>query len=160
LNLESIYHLIKLAYEKLTSLDRIFINILTIDKWLTKDELFNILDYNVFSELCIKEASYLNHTEIIQLINYCIDLSFEHYSNIFSIIMINDVDDVQTDYVEELRIISNKICDSKVNLLKNFTINTIVLNRNESNVKSISFYFELSQLTLGYFYAPKVIIFN
>jgi hypothetical protein len=164
LNLNHIYQIFKILYEKISDSDRVFSNIFRFENWLNKDEFKEILFGNQFEIYTNKETSILNFSEICKLMTYCIDLSFEHHSNIFSVVLINDVEDIHfnVDYYEELKIVSKKFMESKVTLIKNFTINCITIDPLKSeyqmttgNVKSISFLYEICMLSMGYFFAPK-----
>ena len=167
LNVDNTYQIFKIIYDKISEGDRVFTNIFKLEKWLVKEDLKYILgvddlNFKIIFESFLQETSLLNFIEIIKLINYLVDLSFEYHSNIFSIILINDVDEipVEIDYLEEMKIVSEKLKTSKVNLLKNFTINCVLLDNGKieslGNVKYVSFLNDLSMLCMGYFYAPKV----
>jgi hypothetical protein len=163
LNIQNVYQILKILLEKMNDQDRLFTNIIRIEKWLIKEELRELIMNENFSNFVNSETQYLNYTEITKLMTYCIDLSFEHHSNIFSILLINDIDEIpeNVDYFEDLRIVSNKLAESRVNLIKNFTINCILLDHGKTiektptNLKSISFFYELSIISMGYFFAPK-----
>lgn len=163
LNIQNIYQILKILVEKINDQDRVFSNIIRIEKWLIKEELKELIMNENFANYISSETQYLNFTEITKLMTYCIDLSFEHHSNIFSIFLINDIDEIpqNIDYYEDLRTVSNKLKESRVNLIKNFTINCILLDQGKmientpASMKSISFFYELSIISMGYFFAPK-----
>lgn len=161
LNISNIFQIFKVVSEKLGECDRVFTNIFRIEKWLTKDDCRQIL-YEGNFENFIQDTFFLNYSEITKLITYCVDLSFENHSNIFSVILINDIEAVSLDIdcIEELRIVASKLKESKVNLIKNLTINCILLDgksedKTPQNVRSVSFFYDLAMLTMGYFFAPK-----
>jgi len=167
LNIENLYHIFKIIHDKISDGDRVFTNIFKSEKWLVKEDLKQILgvgelNQKISFENYLQDTSLLNFSEIVKLINYCVDLSFEYHSNIFSIILINDIDEIplQIEYFEEIRTVSEKLKTTKVNIIKNFTINCILLDNgkieNMGNIKYVSFLNDLSMLCMGYFYAPKV----
>jgi hypothetical protein len=167
LNSEGVYHIFKQAFDKLHPYDRIFTNVFKLEKWISKDELKDLISYGLNNfETNLQDTSILDYTEVIKLISFCIDLSFEYHSNVFAVILLNDVDEIplDVDSLEELKVIVNKFKESKANLIKNFTINSILLdgkseeNKTYQNIKSVSFLYDLSMLCMGYFFAPKVII--
>lgn len=78
----------------------------------------------------------------------------------FSIVLISEIESNNTEvsYTEEIQYISNKLKELKTITMRNFSINAIVLEDNKQenrNIKSISFFYEISSLCLGYFFAPK-----
>ena len=164
LNVENIYQIFKIITDKIGDSDRIFTNIFKFEKWVSKDECKQILSEGNF-ENYLQETSFLNYVEISKLITYCVDLSFEHHAHLFSVILINDIESipVDVDYMDEIKFVANKLKESKVNLIKNFTINCILLDhargeeqKTPQNIKSISFFYDLSMLCMGYFFSPKV----
>lgn len=141
--------------------DRILSNIFNFSKWLTKTELYELLSDGNFASY-FQESVVLNYTEIAKLILFGIDLSFEFHSNIFSIVLINDLDDIpdDKDYMDELKTVSLKIKESNISLIKSFTINTIILDdkskiKTQSNSRFVSYLYDMSMLSMGYFYSPK-----
>lgn len=161
LNISTILQILKIAYDKMGEYDRIFSNIFKASKWLTKDELFSMFSSPNFSSY-FQETTTLDYANIAKLILYGIDLSFEFHSNIFSIVFINDIDEIGTeiDYTDTLKEIVNKLQETKINLIKQFTVNSILLddkgkNKNENKSKFISYMYELSMICMGYFYSPK-----
>ena len=102
------------------------------------------------------------------LIEYAIDLSMNSLSNIFSVLLINDIDMIDSlngDYSSEIKKVIKKLETTKVNLLKYFSITTILLDdrgtdinpksKNEKNINFISYLYDLSMMCMGYFYSPK-----
>ena len=72
---------------------------------------------------------------------------------------INDVDKVPVDvgYKGQIEEIMGKLRESKVNLIKNFSINVLLLDdsriqRAPENILFINYLFELSKICLGFFY--------
>ena len=90
-------------------------------------------------------------------------------SNIFSVLLINDIDEINNikngDYSSEINKILNKLESSKVNLLKYFSITSIILDnqgnienpktKTKSNVNFLSYLYDLSMMCMGFFYTPK-----
>jgi hypothetical protein len=154
LNYENVFELLKLVLSKMNENDKVYTNIYMTDKWLTKPELFEFLN-NSFIDCVNKSISFLNYQNILNLINYCLDVSNDIQGHMYSIILVNDMEEVDEDYFEGLRFISNKIKETKVSLMRGFTINTLLL-RNEKENRSVSFFYDMCLLTMGYFYTPKV----
>lgn len=161
LNINTIYQIIKCVNSKMGENDRMLSNVLNFSKWVTKSELCELLSDSNFASY-FQESVVLNYTEIAKLILFGIDLSFEFHSNIFSIVLINDLDDIseEKDYMDELKTVSSKIKESSISLMKSFTINTIILDdkskvKTKSNVRFVSYLYDMSMLSLGYFYSPK-----
>jgi hypothetical protein len=136
--------------------DKLYTNIYMTDKWLSKSELYDFLSYN-FIDCVNKSISFLRYNDILNLLNYCLDISNDIQGHMYSIILVNDMDEVEEDYYEGLKIITNKIKESKVSLMRGFSINTMLLRNSKEQSKSISFYYDLCLLTMGYFYTPKVL---
>ena len=169
LNLEQVLLILKIFGEKMDKDDKIYSNIFKSIDGLGKKEINDILSiknnnyYNVF-----KETERINYEKISTLIEYAIDLSMNSLSNIFSVLLINDIDVIITpngDYSFEINKILKKLENSKVNLLKYFSINTIILddrgtdtspkNKNENNINFINYLYDLSMICMGFFYSPK-----
>ena len=169
LNLEQVLLILKIFHEKMGKDDKIYSNIFKSGEGLDKKQINYILNvknnnyYDVF-----KETERINYEKISTLIEYAIDLSMNSLSNIFSVLLINDVDEINTvngDYNSEIKKIINKLEITKVNLLKYFSITTILLddrgtdintkNKNEKNIKFISYLYDLSMMCMGFFYSPK-----
>jgi hypothetical protein len=140
----------------MSEFDKIYTNVYMTDKWLTKAELFEFLNYN-FIDCINKSISFLDYQSILSLITYCLDISNEIQGNMYSIILVNDMIEVEEDYFEGLKFISNKIKESKIRLLRGFTINTMLLRNGKEN-RSVNFFYDLCLLTMGYLYTPKVYI--
>ena len=160
LNLSTILQILKVAYDKMSDNDRVFSNIFKESKWLTKEEIFRMLSSENFASH-FQATSTLSYIDIAKLVLYGIDLSFEFHSNLFTIMFINDIDEiVDVDYTASIKEIVTKLQETKINLIKSFTINAILLDdltkrKNEKNVKFISFMHEMTMICMGYFYAPK-----
>ena len=169
LNLEQVLLILKIFSGKMGKDDKIFSNIFKSAQGLGKREIDNILNinnnnyYNVF-----KETEKINYEKISTLIEKAIDLSMNSLCNIFSILLINDVDEMISengDYSFEIQKIIKKLETTKVNLLKYFSINTIILddrgtdlipkNKNEKNINFISYLYDLTMMCMGFFYSPK-----
>lgn len=151
------FQLIQLVTFKFSHKDRLFTNILKTDKWLTKQDLESINQNNYLE--CLQDSSILSVPEITKLVNFCVDLSFENNSNIFSVVLINDIEDLSdSSYMDELKLVANKFKDTKVNLLKSFTINTIILDKLQlsSNQSNLYFLNDLTMLSMGHIFCPKV----
>ena len=110
----------------------------------------------------------INYEKIGTLIEYAIDLSMNSLCNIFSVLLINDVDEINSengDYSFEVQKIVKKLEKTKVNLLKYFSINSIILDdrgtdilpkmKTEKNINFISYLYDLTMMCMGYFYSPK-----
>ena len=160
LNLSTILQILKVAYDKMNDSDRVFSNIFKESKWLSKEEIFRMLSSENFASH-FQATSTLSYIDIAKLVLYGIDLSFEFHSNLFTIMFINDIDEiVDVDYTSSIKEIVAKLQETKINLIKSFTINAILLDdltkqKNEKNVKFISFMHEMTMICMGYFYAPK-----
>ena len=160
LNLTTILQILKVAYDKMNDNDRVFSNIFKESKWLTKEEIFRMLSSENFA-YHFQATSTLSYIDIAKLVLYGIDLSFEFHSNLFTIMFINDIDEIaDCDYTSSIRSIVTKLQETKINLIKSFTINAILLDdltkqKNEKNIKFISFMHEMTMICMGYFYAPK-----
>ena len=169
LNLEQVLLILRIFIEKMGKDDKIFSNIFKSAQGLGKKEINNILNinnnnyYDVFIE-----TERINYEKISTLIEKAIDLSMNSLCNIFSVLMINDVDEMiseKGDYSFEIQKIIKKLEKAKVNLLKYFSINTILLddrgtnispkNKNEKNLNFISYLYDLTMMCMGFFYSPK-----
>ena len=166
LNLEQILIILKIFNEKMGKNDKIYSNIFKYGEGLNKEQINYILNkkdnnyYDIF-----KETERINYEKISTLIEYAIDLSMNSLSNIFSILLINDIDEINSindDYSFEIKKIIKKLETTKVNLLKYFSISTILLDdissdiiKNEKNINFISYLYDLSMMCMGYFYSPK-----
>ncbi len=173
LNLEQVLLILKIFNEKMGKDDKIYSNIFKSGEGLDKKQIEYILNiknnnyYDVF-----KETERINYEKISTLIEYAIDLSMNSLSNIFSVLLINDIDefkningDDEGDYSFEIKKIIKKLETAKVNLLKYFSITTILLddkgtdinpkNKNEKNINFISYLYDLSMMCMGFFYSPK-----
>ena len=169
LNLEQVLLILKIFDDKMGKDDKIYSNIFKSVEGLGKDkidEILNIKNNNYFS--VFKETERINYEKISTLIEYAIDLSMNSLSNIFSVLLITDIDEINSinaDYSLEIKKIIKKLENTKVNLLKYFSINTILLDdrgselspkiKNEKNMNYISYLFDLSMMCMGFFYSPK-----
>ena len=169
LNLEQVLLILRIFNEKMGKDDKIYSNIFKSVEGLGKskiEEILNINNNNYYS--VFKETEKINYEKISTLIEYAIDLSMNSLSNIFNVLLINDIDEISSincDYSNEIKKIIKKLENTKVNLLKYFSINTILLddqgtktspkNKNEKNMNFISYLFDLSMMCMGYFYSPK-----
>ena len=169
LNLEQILLILRIFNDKMGKDDKIYSNIFKSGEGLTKDHINYILNIkdNNYTEI-FKETEKINYEKISTLIEYAIDLSMNSLSNIFSVLLINDIDEINTingEYSLELKRILNKLESSKVNLLKYFSITSIILdnqgtdiqpkNKTEKNVNFLSYLYDLSMMCMGFFYTPK-----
>ena len=169
LNLEQILLILRIFNDKMGKDDKIYSNIFKSGEGLTKAHINYILDIkdNNYTEI-FKETEKINYEKISTLIEYAIDLSMNSLSNIFSILLINDIDEISTingDYSLELKKILKKLESSKVNLLKYFSITSIILdnqgtmiepkNKTEKNINFLSYLYDLSMMCMGFFYTPK-----
>ena len=169
LNLDQILLILRLFNDKMGKDDKIYSNIFKSGEGLTKSQINYILEIknNDYTEI-FKETERINYSKISTLIEYAIDLSMNSLSNIFSVLLINDIDEINTitgDYSCELQRILNKLESSKVNLLKYFSITSIILdnqgnelhpkNKTEKNVDFLSYLYDLSMMCMGFFYTPK-----
>ena len=161
LNISTLLQILKIAYDKMNNNDRIYSNIFNINQFLTKNALMSLLSSpNAMNNFV--ETAILSYEDITKLILYAIDLSFEFHSNVFSVLFVTNVNDIHNDidYSNHIREITMKLKDTKINLLKQFTINCIILDdisktKSLSNVHYISFLYELTMICFGYFYSPK-----
>ena len=149
--------------------DKIYSNIFKSVQGLGKkqiNDIINIKNNNYFD--VFKETERINYVKISTLIEYAIDLSMNSFCNIFSVLLINDIDEINCvngDYSLEIKKIIKKLEISKVNLLKYFSINAIILddrgttinpkNKNEKNINFISYLYDLTMMCMGFFYSPK-----
>ena len=169
LNLEQILLILRIFNDKMGKDDKIYSNIFKSGEGLTKSHINYILSIkdNNYTEI-FKETEKINSEKISTLIEYAIDLSMNSLSNIFSILLINDIDEISSingDYSHELKKILNKLESSKVNLLKYFSITSIILdnqgtiidpkNKTEKNINFLSYLYDLSMMCMGFFYTPK-----
>ena len=169
LNLEQILLILKIFNEKMGKNDKIYSNIFKSVNGLNKDQINYILNINDnnYHEV-FQETERINYDKISTLIEYAIDLSMNSLSNIFSVLLINDIDMIDSlngDYSLEIKKVIKKLETTKVNLLKYFSITTILLddrgtdinpkNKNEKNINFISYLYDLSMMCMGYFYSPK-----
>ena len=170
LNLEQILLILRIFNEKMGKDDKIYSNIFKSGEGLTKAHINYILDIkdNNYTEI-FKETEKINYEKISTLIEYAIDLSMNSLSNIFSVLLINDIDEINNikngDYSSEINKILNKLESSKVNLLKYFSITSIILDnqgnienpktKTKSNVNFLSYLYDLSMMCMGFFYTPK-----
>ena len=169
LNLEQILLILRIFNDKMGKDDKIYSNIFKSGEGLTKAHINYILDIkdNNYTEI-FKETEKINYEKISTLIEYAIDLSMNSLSNIFSILLINDFDEISSingDYSSELNKILKKLESSKVNLLKYFSITSIILdnqgtiiepkNKTEKNINFLSYLYDLSMMCMGFFYTPK-----
>ena len=169
LNLEQVLLILKIFCEKMDKDDKIYSNIFKSVEGLGKKQIKDIISIknnNYFD--VFKETERINYEKISTLIEYAIDLSMSSFSNIFSVLLINDIDEINSingDYSVEIKKIINKLENSKVNLLKYFSINTIILddrgsnlapkNKNEKCINFISYLYDLTMICMGFFYSPK-----
>jgi hypothetical protein len=97
-----------------------------------KDQIIYILNINDNNyHKVFQEAERINFDKISTLIEYAIDLSMNSLSNIFSVLLINEMDMIDSlngDYSSEIKKIIKKIETTKVNLIKYFSITTILLD--------------------------------
>ena len=169
LNLEQILLILRIFNDKMGNDDKIYSNIFISGEGLTKSHINYILSIkdNNYTEI-FKETEKINSEKISTLIEYAIDLSMNSLSNIFSILLINDIDEISSingDYSYELNKILNKLESTKVNLLKYFSITSIILdnqgtiidpkNKTEKNINFLSYLYDLSMMCMGFFYTPK-----
>ena len=169
LNLEQILLILRIFNDKMGKDDKIYSNIFKSGEGLTKAHINYILEIkdNNYTEI-FKETEKINYEKISTLIEYAIDLSMNSLSNIFSILLINDIDEISSingDYSSELKKILKKLESSKVNLLKYFSITSIILdnqgtiiepkNKTEKNINFLSYLYDLSMMCMGFFYTPK-----
>ena len=170
LNLEQILLILRIFNEKMGKDDKIYSNIFKSGEGLTKSHINYILNIkdNNYTEI-FKETEKINYEKISTLIEYAIDLSMNSLSNIFSVLLINDIDEINNinndDYSSEINKILNKLESSKVNLLKYFSITSIILdnqgnidnpkNKTKENVNFLSYLYDLSMMCMGFFYTPK-----
>ena len=169
LNLEQILLILRIFNDKMGNDDKIYSNIFKSGEGLTKSNINYILDIkdNNYTEI-FKETEKINHEKICTLIEYAIDLSMNSLSNIFSILLINDIDEIPSkdgDYSLQIKKILTKLESSKVNLLKYFSITSIILDnqgtllepkdKTEKNVNFLSYLYDLSMMCMGFFYTPK-----
>lgn len=169
LNLEQILLILKIFNEKMGKNDKIYSNIFKSVSGLNKDQINYILNINDnnYHEV-FQETERINYDKISTLIEYAIDLSMNSLSNIFSVLLINDIDMIDSlngDYSSEIKKVIKKLETTKVNLLKYFSITTILLDdqgtdlspktKNEKNINFISYLYDLSMMCMGYFYSPK-----
>ena len=171
LNLEQVLLILKIFNEKMGKDDKIYSNIFKSGEGLDKkqiDYILNIKNNNYYD--VFKETERINYEKISTLIEYAIDLSMNSLSNIFSVLLINDIDEINRtnddgDYSFEIKKILEKLEITKVNLLKYFSVTTILLddrgtdmtpkNKNEKNINFISYLYDLSMMCMGFFYSPK-----
>ena len=169
LNLEQVLLILRIFSEKMNEDDKIYSNIFKSVQGLGKkqiNDIINIKNNNYFD--VFKETERINYEKISTLIEYAIDLSMNSFCNIFSVLLINDIDEINCvngDYSLEIKKIIKKLEISKVNLLKYFSINAIILddrgttinpkNKNEKNINFISYLYDLTMMCMGFFYSPK-----
>ena len=167
LNISTIIQILKCYYEKMDDNDKIYSNIFKVGRWLNKEDIFNLINGSINNYTnFFQETEKLDYIQIAKLILFGIDMSLNVNCNIFSILIINDIDEIDDDNneinkrEEEIKSIVNKLKETKINLLKFFSINTIVLDdkgkvKNEKNLKFVSYLYDISLLCMGYFYSPK-----
>ena len=167
LNISTIIQILKCYYEKMDDNDKIYSNIFKVGRWLNKEDIFNLINGSINNYTnFFQETEKLDYIQIAKLILFGIDMSLNINCNIFSILIINDIDEIDDDNIEinkrdeEIKSIVNKLKETKVNLLKFFSINTILLDdkgkiKNEKNLKFVSYLYDISLLCMGYFYSPK-----
>ena len=167
LNISTIIQILKCYYEKMDDNDKIYSNIFKVGRWLNKEDIFNLINGSINNYTnFFQETEKLDYIQIAKLILFGIDMSLNVNCNIFSILIINDIDEIDDDNIEinkrdeEIKSIVNKLKETKVNLLKFFSINTILLDdkgkiKNEKNLKFVSYLYDISLLCMGYFYSPK-----
>ena len=155
----------------LTYDDRVFSNIFLEDTWLKKENIENILKNINNNSQILKDIVLIDNSGILKVVNYCVDISLEYNSNIFSVVIITDVHDIYNNYnyFEEYKLISQKLNEKRVLMVKNFTINSIILEKNSENfdenyenlyLKSMNFFYDLCNLTMGMTYFVKVNFFD
>ena len=169
LNLEQVLLILRVFNEKMGKEDKIYSNIFKSVEGLDKKQINDILNIrnNNYYE-AFQQTERINYEKISTLIEYAIDLSMNSLSNIFSVLLINDIDEINSingDYSFEIKKIINKLEKEKVNFLKYFSINTIILDdrgtesapkdKNEKNISFISYLYDLTMLCMGFFYSPK-----
>ena len=169
LNLEQILQVLNIFREKMGKNDEIYSNIFKSVNGFNKDQIIYILNINDNNyHKVFQEAERINFDKISTLIEYAIDLSMNSLSNIFSVLLINEMDMIDSlngDYSSEIKKVIKKIETTKVNLIKYFSITTILLDdrgtvlnpkrKNEKNINFISYLYDLSMIWKGYFYSPK-----
>lgn len=172
---EQMLEFLRLAADKMNINDKLFSNIFTNETWLQKGDLEYLLDLPDKGTF-FQNTNYLNTEGIIQAIEYCVEISLENNSNVFSVIIINELRDFYSfnsnNIKEDLHKIALKLKEKRVLMVKNFSINTIILNGNLADhmsleekknseiekFKFISFLNQLSSLTMGFNYVVKVLV--
>ncbi len=176
LDFNEIFTFLRVAAEKMNNNDKLYSNIFSNETWLTKGDLESLL--NLENNLnFFQKNNYLNTEGIIQAIDFCVEISLENNSNIFSVILIHELKELyefnSNNVKEELLKIAKKLQEKRVLMVKNFSINSVILNSTSSNHKSfdekansdqekfkfISFLYELSYLTMGSNFVVKVYLY-
>ena len=172
LNIDTILKILQLISNKISNFDRIYSNIFKQGNWLTKKDLNEIifncmnsdtennnLNYNI--NKYFQSTQKINYLSLENFLEYGINMSVNTPSQIFSILLINDIDSIplSINYNELLEKLSKILQKSKINLIKYFSINCILLDdinviKTNENLKFISFIYDLSLLCLGYFFSP------
>jgi len=173
LDFTQILDFLHIAAGKMNSEDKLYSNVFSNETWLKKADL----EYLLYMENKLpyfQNISFLNTEGILQAINYCVDVSLENNSNIFSVVIINELRDLylfdDNNLKDEYLKIAKKLKEKRVLMVKNFSINSILLKTNlssnftyeenrESEIqkfKFINFFEELSYLTMGLNYVVKV----
>jgi hypothetical protein len=156
LNLEQILQVLNIFREKMGKNDEIYSNIFKSVNGFKKDQIIYILNINDNNyHKVFQEAERINFDKISTLIEYAIDLSMNSLSNIFSVLLINEMDMIDSlngDYSSEIKKVIKKIETTKVNLIKYFSITTILLDdrgtalnpkrKNEKNINFISYLYD------------------
>ena len=170
LNIDTILKILQLISNKISFFDRIYSNIFKQGNWLTKKDLneiilncsnSNIENNNNNINKYFQSTQKINYLSLENFLEYGINMSVNTPSQIFSILLINDIDQIplSINYNELLEKLSKILQKSKINLIKYFSINCILLDdinitKTNENLKFISFIYDLSLLCLGYFFCP------
>ena len=163
-NIETILQIFSNFIPKMIDNDRVYCNILQNGQWLTKSEIISLIynEENQMNNYCnvFKETDKLNYGKISELLDYGIEASLMSTSNIFSFLLINDIDEADDNFKYEIVKTVKKLEETQVNLLKYFSISTILLDnlgktKTSGNIKFINYLYELSMMCMGFFYSPK-----
>ena len=92
LDLNQILEFLRIASDKMNHNDKLYSNIFSNEAWVKKGDLEFLL--NLENKLhFFQNINYLNTEGIIQAIDFCVEISLENDSNIFSVIIINELKD-------------------------------------------------------------------
>lgn len=173
LDFDQIIEFLRIAAGKMNTEDKLYSNIFSNETWFKKGDLEYLI--NLENKLpFFQNINYLNTEGIIQAIDFCVEISLENNSNIFSVIIINELKDFNAfncnNVKEGLCKIAKKLNEKRVLMVKNFSINSIILKNcmvnypsledkiisESEKLKFINFFKELTNLTLGCNYIAKV----